>query len=314
MYIVHPDETYGRPSAATIGFFDGVHRGHHHLFGQLRKAAAARGLDTLAVTFGEHPRQTLAADYRPHLLTTKDEKLALLDKEELDACAVLRFDKELAALTAREFMERYLRDRLGVRCLVIGYDHHFGSSRGEGFVQYAAYGRELGIDVVRATALEWGGVTVSSSAVRRFLSAGNVEMARVCLGRAYELRGTVIHGREVGRSLGYPTANLRPDSADKMLPAAGVYAARIEPAEDGSGLPAEGVRAMVNVGCRPTIDDGEELTIEAHLFDFAGDLYGRRLRLLFERRLREERRFPSLDALRRQLDTDAARTLELTAP
>ena len=143
MYIVHPDETYGRPSAATIGFFDGVHRGHHHLFGQLRKAAAARGLDTLAVTFGEHPRQTLAADYRPHLLTTKDEKLALLDKEELDACAVLRFDKELAALTAREFMERYLRDRLGVRCLVIGYDHHFGSSRGEGFVQYAAYGREL---------------------------------------------------------------------------------------------------------------------------------------------------------------------------
>ena len=240
--------------------------------------------------------------------------LALLDKEELDACAVLRFDKELAALTAREFMERYLRDRLGVRCLVIGYDHHFGSSRGEGFVQYAAYGRELGIDVVRATALEWGGVTVSSSAVRRFLSAGNVEMARVCLGRAYELTGTVVHGREVGRSLGYPTANLRPDSADKMLPAAGVYAARIEPAEDGSGLPAEGVRAMVNVGCRPTIDDGEELTIEAHLFDFAGDLYGRRLRLLFERRLREERRFPSLDALRRQLDTDAARTLELTAP
>ena len=118
----------------------------------------------------------------------------------------------------------------------------------------------------------------------------------------------------MGRSLGYPTANLRPDSADKMLPAAGVYAARIEPAEDGSGLPPEGVRAMVNVGCRPTIDDGEELTIEAHLFDFAGDLYGRRLRLLFERRLREERRFPSLDALRRQLDTDAARTLELTAP
>lgn len=313
MYIVRSGESYQRPSAATIGFFDGVHRGHLHLFTQLRKAAAARGLGTLAVTFGEHPRQTLASDYRPHLLTTTEEKLALIGKEGLDACAVLRFDKELASLTAREFMEHYLRDRLGVRCLVVGYDHHFGSRQGEGFVQYAAYGRELGIDVVRATALEWGGVTVSSSAVRRFLSAGNVEMACVCLGRPYDLTGVVVHGREVGRSMGFPTANLRPDSADKMLPAVGVYAARVQPADADCELPSGGVRAMVNVGCRPTIDDGEALTIEAHLLDFSGDLYGRRLTLLFERRLREERRFSSLEALRRQLETDAARTLELLA-
>ena len=314
MLVIRPGETSDRPCAATIGFFDGVHRGHVHLLRQLKAAAAERGLGTMAVTFEHHPRLTLSADYHPELLTTTDEKLALLEAEGIDACALLRFDDGMAALPARDFMDRWLRRRLGVRCLVIGYDHRFGHGRDEGFMQYVAYGRGLGIEVVRATALECGGLTVSSSAVRRFLSAGNVEMAKVCLGRPYALTGTVVHGHGVGRSLGYPTANVRPACADKAVPACGVYAVRAGLAPGDGGEPGGEFRAMVNIGNRPTLNNGTDVTVEAYLLGFSGDLYGRRLTLRFERRLREEQRFPSLDALRRQLDADAARTLEMLEP
>lgn len=297
-----PCEGTGR--TATIGFFDGVHRGHAFLLQQVREEARRRGQQSLAVTFAAHPRSVLSAAEAPSLLTSPSEKLRLLAAQGMDACAVLDFSPELAALTARRFMEEYLRDRFGVRCLVIGYDHRFGSDRAACFADYVAWGRAAGIDVVQAAELPADGLHVSSSAIRRYLAAGDVEHARLCLGRSYSLGGTVVGGRHVGHTLGFPTANLRPDDARLLLPRCGVYAAW---AEAGGGRHA----AMVNIGRRPTLDNGDDITVEAHLIGFCGDLYGQVLTLRFEHRMRDERAFAGTDDLRWQLERDARQTLEM---
>lgn len=286
------------PCAATIGFFDGVHRGHRFLLDCLREAAAARGLHSLAVTFGEHPRCTLQPDFRPRLLTPRNERIALLEATGITACAVLDFTPAMARLTAREFMETVLRDRLGVRCLVIGYDHRFGSCRTDDFAAYVAYGRALGIEVVQAPELSPAEGHISSSVVRRLLDEGRVEAARRCLGRPYSLAGTVVAGRRMGRRLGYRTANLRPDEACQLVPAIGVYA--VEAVWRGTAY-----RAMLGIGRRPTLDNGTDISIEVHLLDFDADLYGESLTLRFYRWLRPDEKFADLDALREQLGRDA---------
>ncbi len=287
-----------RAAAATIGFFDGVHLGHRYLLQQVADEAVRRGLGTMAVTFAQHPRQTLQTDFRPKLLSTPEEKLQLLAGCGVDACAVLDFTKEMAAMTAEEFMRSILKEQLGVRCLVIGYDHRFGSNRAEGFEDYVRHGAALSIEVVQAKPLESGDFTVSSSAVRRLLSVGDVESAKRCLDRSYTLEGTVVEGRQVGRELGFPTANLRPLSAEKLVPAFGVYAVRSEVA-------GRTYAAMLNIGRRPTLENGDDASVEAHLFGFEGDLYGSSLTLHFEHRLRDEQKFETLDDLRRQLAADA---------
>lgn len=295
------------PAVATVGFFDGVHLGHQYLLRQVQAEARRLGAAALAVTFAEHPRQVLSADYRPALLTTLPEKLELLRECGVDACAVLHFSKTMAALTSAQFMARYLRDAFGVRSLVVGYDHHFGSDTGATPADYQAEGRALGIDVVPATAFRTEEFTVSSSTVRRLLEGGNVERARQCLGRPYVLGGTVVEGRHVGRDLGFPTANLRPSHPDKLVPGRGVYA--IEATVGGRTY-----SAMLNIGWRPTLDDGRGPTIEAHLFDFDGNLYGRELSLRFLHRLRDEQRFASLAELQAQLRADAVRCRQLLTP
>lgn len=289
---------------ATIGFFDGVHLGHRYLLSQVNAAAQRRGLKSMAVTFADHPRRTLQTDYRPLLLTTPEEKVHLLSETNLDACAVFHFTKEMAALSAHDFMKIYLHDYLGVRCLVIGYDHHFGHNRNEGFEEYKAYGKEMGIEVVQAQPLRNEEYTVSSSIVRRFLEAGNVEKAHECLGRSYHLRGTVVEGHHVGRDLGFPTANLRPENPDLLVPARGVYAIYAE--VNGKSYPA-----MLNIGKRPTLNNGNDCTIESHLFGLSEDIYGKTLTLTFEHHLRDEQKFNSLDELKAQLRTDAEQTLKI---
>lgn len=301
----------GRPAApavqgfcAATGFFDGVHRGHRFLLRQVDREAARRGLGRMAVTFGNAPRSVLQPGFRPALLTSPEEKAALLLDGAVDVCALLRFTPELAALPARDFMEKYLRDRLRVRCLVVGYDHRFGSDRAAGFEDYVAYGRGCGIEVVRAGAFENAGSTVSSSSIRQALSAGDVVAARGALGRPYALFGTVVEGRRMGRVLGFPTANLRPSCPDKLIPASGVYAVRAEAGGRFFG-------GMLNIGSRPTLNNGSDRTIETHLFDFSGNLYGESLTLYFEHRLRDERPFATLDGLSRQLARDAEQARKL---
>ena len=262
--------------------------------------------------------------------------MALLRATGVDSIFVLPFDRAMAALTAREFMQQVLRERLGVTALVVGYDHHFGRPQGETFDDYVAIGREVGIDVVPARELE--GEHVSSSAVRRALEGGDVAAAARLLGRPYTWTGRVVHGRGVGHRLGFPTANLEAVEPEKMLPARGAYAVRVKSAlgpqerffeqseteerVKSEGVKSEGVKreqsaveseawaaGMLNIGRRPTLDNGDDISVEANVFDIDHDLYGQTLTLAFVERLRPEQRFDSEAALARQLvrDEEAAR-------
>ena len=191
------------PCVATIGFFDGVHRGHQFLIHHLVEMARKEGLQSTVITFDAHPRKVLQADYQPEMLSTLDSKLLLLSKTEVDNAVVLHFDKAMAAMSAREFMQQVLHDHLNVRKLFIGYDHRFGHNREETFEDYVRYGKEMGIEVIRNEAFQIDGINISSSVIRSFLKEGEVEMAAQCLGFPYTLIGKVVNGFHEGRKLGF---------------------------------------------------------------------------------------------------------------
>lgn len=289
------------PAVATIGFFDGVHGGHRFLIRQVREAAALRGLASAVITFPEHPRAVMHPDFHPELLTTCNEKLELLAQTGIDRCVLLDFTPELAALSARQFMEM-LHGQYAIRALVIGYDHRFGHGRSEGFDDYVRYGHELGMEVLPAEAYHLPAsdcpLPVCSSSVRRLLREGDVASAARYLGYPYFLNGIVVGGFRMGRRIGYPTANLQVNDECKIIPARGVYAVRVE--VDGCIY-----GGMLNIGCRPTFDNGANATIEAHIFDFKSDIYNHSLRLFFVQRIRSERKFASVEELVAQLHQDA---------
>ena len=341
---------------ATIGFFDGVHKGHRYLINKVCEMARAEGLQSMVITFDRHPREVLQADYRPQLLTTPSVKVSLLRQTGADRVEVLHFTRELAALSAREFMDRVLCRELHVCRLVIGYDHRFGHDRAEGFDDYVRYGRELGIEVVQNNEMKLqfhpsggaaddtsasvgpdaaaarsalaAGMHVSSTTIRRLLSCGNVGMAAMLLDRHHTLLGHVVHGFAEGRKMGYPTANLDTAGYPLLVPAAGVYAVAVRVCRTGSELDepadaspvtvsldefpphlAEGwMPAMLNIGTRPTFG-GSGITVEAHILNFCGDIYGRPMAVAFYEKIRDEHRFASIEALGRQLaaDRDAVR-------
>lgn len=302
-YTVHTFKHSTDPAqgcCAAIGFFDGVHRGHRYLISQVEAEAAKRDLRPIVISFEEHPRLALSQTrYWPELLTTNAQKLALLSQTGLDACVLLHFNQAMSMLTSREFMELILLKELHVRCLLVGYDHHFGSDLSAGFKDYVRYGKELGIEVLRERPFEADDLRISSSATRRFLTGGNVEMARACLGRPYLLEGTVVEGHHAGTLMGYPTANMKPECEEQIIPGRGVYAVKAE--VDGFSY-----MAMLNIGWRPTLDNGHDQTIEAHLLDYdGGELYGKHIRLHFYRRIRDEHRFANVAELQKQLAIDA---------
>lgn len=284
---------------ATIGFFDGVHRGHRFLLEKVMREAHARGLRAMVVTFPEHPAQILHPDANLKQLTSFAEKADLLSQFGVDVVVGLDFTPRLAAMSAQQFMADVLVKQLHVKTLLIGWDHKFGHNRSEGFSDYVRYGRELGIEVIQREAWQMNGTQVSSSLVRQLLSEGRLDEANRCLGYSYQLQGEVVSGHRVGRTMGFPTANLHVDAA-KMIPANGVYAVRVECVEHPDSLHY----GMLNIGHRPTLDNGENRTIEVNIFDFHDDLYGKTLRLHLDNRIREERQFGSLDALRGQLQHD----------
>lgn len=300
-FITLTDGPLSTPCAATIGFFDGVHVGHRFLIGQVRRHASERGLASLLVTFRTHPRQAMQSSYRPALLSTYKEKCELLASTGADYCLTLDFTPELAQLSAREFMEQILKRILSVQILIVGYDHHFGHGKTDGFPQYVQYGRETGIEVIQAEAFPLNGINVSSSVVRALLSEGEVGMAARCLSRPYTLTGQVVNGFHIGHELGFPTANIQPEDRQKLIPKNGVYAVRVT---DESHAGKKAWAGMLNIGTRPTIDNGEEQSIEVHLLDFDGDLYGRTLTLEFIRRLRDEKKFRNKGELVNRLRAD----------
>lgn len=287
------------PSAVTVGFFDGVHRGHQYLIDQLKETAARQKLVSALVTFTTHPRQILQSDYQPQLLSTPDEKLSLLAATGIDYLVVMPFSRETAQLSARDFMVDVLSRRLHARALITGYDNRFGHNRSEGFDDYVRYGRETAISVSAGKPLMLNGVSVSSSLVRTFLKAGNIEAANNCLGRCYTLTGIVVKGHQVGRELGFPTANVKPDMAEKLIPAPGVYGVKVHIDGAMAAWPA-----MMNIGRRPTFYGTDE-TLEANIFGYDGDLYGHHITIDFLFRHREEQRFDTPAQLARQLSLDA---------
>ncbi len=282
---------------ATIGFFDGVHRGHQFMIDSLTTMAHAQGRQSLVITFDRHPRQVVHADYVPQLITTTDEKLQLLHATAADRIEVLHFDAQMAQLSAYEFMRQVLHEKYGVAMLLTGYDNRFGHNRAEGFDDYVRYGEEMGMKVLQNTPIDIDGLRVSSSLIRRLIVEGNITEASNCMGHPYSITGSVAHGFQEGRRIGFPTANIVPESAEKLVPGNGVYATIVS-VEGGEWMPA-----MLNIGTNPTFQR-QQTTIEAHIIGFEGDIYGRKVRVEFGRKLRDEQRFESVEALQKQLEAD----------
>ena len=280
---------------ATIGFFDGVHKGHCYLFEQLQSVAKTRGLEPLIVSFAEHPRMTLQADYMPQLLTTPDERKELL--RHYGKTVFLPF-ADIQPLTAAEFMTR-LHDEYQVSVLLMGYDHRFGSDRLKHPHEYRHIGEQCGIEVLTMGEFTEGEWHVSSTEIRSALETGNIAVANELLGRPYNLSGTVVHGNGIGRSIGFPTANIQPDSTEKIIPKSGVYEVEVQ------GLELMGI---CNIGTNPTVGNTHR-TIEVFIPSFEGDLYGQHMEIRFTRFIREEKHFDSLTELREQIATDVGNSL-----
>lgn len=271
---------------ATIGMFDGVHRGHQFVLQHVADEARQRGLQSMAITFDKSGPQTL---------TPLDQKRLLLTKTGIDRIEVLTFNEALKQMTAREFMEQELRDRLNVKVLLTGYDNRFGHNRTEGFDDYVRYGQELGIEVLQ---LPQEG-EISSSIIRQLVSDGDIHQANELLGNPYTILGSVEHGEHIGTKLGYPTANLVLVDQCQLVPAAGVYAVKIRMENS-----VEWKHGMMNIGTRPTFD-GQHQTLEVNVFRLKENLYGQQLQVAFVERLRGEQRFDSIEALKEQLRQDA---------
>jgi len=283
---------------ATLGFFDGVHSGHRFLLNELIKTAHDEHKIAVVVTFDMHPRKVLNADFQPKLLTTLEEKTELLAAVGIDACVVLNFTKEVSALSAYDFLKTILYEKLHVHTLLVGHDHRFGHNRAEGFAEYAAYGQELGMHVIQAAKYETGEYHhISSSTIRNALHEGNIRLANELLTYPYIFSGKVIGGFQVGRKIGFPTANLHTEDKGKIIPGIGVYAVRVH-------LNNKQYKGMMNIGNRPTLQSDGETSLEVNIIDFEGDIYNRTLKIEFIDKIRDEMKFKSVQDLTEQLEKD----------
>jgi riboflavin kinase/FMN adenylyltransferase len=291
--------------AATIGVFDGVHLGHQAVLARVREVADRLGVASAVVTFDTHPAYVVRPENAPKLLTTLDQKLELLAAQDLDYAYVIHFDQERAGTRPEDFVEQVFIEALHARAIVVGADFHFGKGRAGNVDGLRAIGEEWDFEVHaldlirhRSDARE----PVSSTKIRRALAGGNVASAAAMLGRPYEVRGTVVHGDQRGRTIGFPTVNI-PVSKQMAWPADAVYA--------GWCTLPDGVRwpAAINLGRRPTFyERTEQSLLEAHIIDYEGDLYGEELAVAFVEFLRSERKFDGIDALVEQLKTDVEDT------
>lgn len=296
---------------ATIGFFDGVHKGHRYLFKQLNEEAAARGLKPLIVTFEEHPRTVLQSDYIPKLLSTKEERKALLSA--YGEVVMLRFST-IRDLTAEQFMIR-LKEEYGVEVLLMGYDHRFGSDGLRNPEDYCRVGAKQGIEVLRMEEYQDGTQHVSSTEIRTALEKGDVERAKELLGRPYALFGKVVHGKGLGRTIGFPTANIEPEEPNKIIPMAGVYEVKVKGERslvNGEWSLVIGDCSLVNGDCslvKGICNIDSQGVIEVHLLGYKGNLYGQNLTIQFMQFIRKERQFHSLDELQQQIKADVDSSL-----
>jgi riboflavin kinase/FMN adenylyltransferase len=292
-------------STVTVGSFDGVHLGHQAVLQEIDRRARAAGRASVLVTFDPHPLEVVNPGAAPPLLTTGPERLEILAQSPLDYLLILRFDRQLAELPPEGFVREILLERCGVRELVIGHDHGFGRGRSGDVETLRRLGAREGFDVDVVDPVDFGGQHVSSSRIRRAVAGGDLVTARAMLGRPYGVVGRVGEGERRGRLLGVPTINLTELSPRKLLPPDGVYAVAVE-------WRGGRVGGMMNQGPRPTFQDGRRI-LEAHLFDFEGDLYNEWVRVEWVERLRDIERFASLEDLKEQLQHDRQRALAALA-
>jgi riboflavin kinase/FMN adenylyltransferase len=294
------DESFklDRP-VATIGIFDGVHTGHQFILNHLRKQAELHGGESVVVTLWPHPRIVLNKEMEGFkVLHTRDEKVRELERNGVDQVVIVPFNTQIASLSACDFVQKYLVDKLGVEVLLVGYDNRFGMDRRgdpEG-LSLCAEKNDFRIEKLPEFSSSFG--RVNSTTIREAILNGDLEKAGQMLGYHYYLSGTIVEGNHIGRQMGFPTANIHPTYPYKLIPMNGVYAIRME-------LRGKRYKGMLNIGFRPTIDSASAVkTIEAHLFEVSGDFYDEHVVIHFVKRVRDEMRFSGLDALKKQLEKD----------
>jgi riboflavin kinase/FMN adenylyltransferase len=285
-----------KPTIVTIGTFDGVHLGHCKILEQITKSAHSLHCESLVLTFFPHPRMVLQEDTEMKQLNTLDEKIELLDNLGIDNLIVHPFDKEFSRLTAEEFVKEVLVDVFKIKKIIIGYDHRFGRNRTATIDDLIQFGETYGFEVEQISAEEINEVSISSTKIRNALLEGNIELATRYLGYNYSLTGMISKGKQLGRTIGFPTANITIEEEYKLIPLKGVYIAK-------SVLNGETFFGMMNIGTRPTLD-GTTQTIEINFFDFKQDLYNQKITVSLLNRMRTEQKFESVEALKTQLEKD----------
>jgi riboflavin kinase/FMN adenylyltransferase len=295
-----------RRPVLTIGNFDGIHVGHRAIMRTVLARARDLGGEAVVYTFDPHPRKVLQPERAPRLLTTFDQKLELLDEVGIDVAIVEPFDRAFSEIEPGDFVTNYIHGRIRPMEVYVGYDFHFGRDREGSMRMLTETGPRLGFSVTIIPEVTIDDRDVNSTRIRELLQSGDVATAGRLLGRPFCARGIVVEGFKRGRTLGFPTANLAPQN--EVLPDVGVYAGRLRFVDAGDPARGTEVPAVTNVGLRPTFDDAVGLVAEAHLIDFSGDIYGRRVDLTFERRLRGEEKFPDVEALKEQIRRDVVLT------
>lgn len=286
------------PCVATLGFFDGVHAGHQYLLSQLIQHANMQQLPSVVFTFNQHPLRILQPQLRPKLLSTFEERLKLIEQCGVDQCVILDFNEQMASLTAAEFIQSILLNQFKVSALLIGHNHKFGSNRLESFVDYQRYGNQFGIKVIKADKFDTQlNSNICSTNIRHAIESGDITLANSMLSRPYSLDGKVIGGFKIGRTIGFPTANLEINGSDKLIPAIGTYAVYVN-------LEKERHLGMLNIGTRPTLNNGTNLSIEVHIINFEGDIYEQTIGLELIIKIRDEQKFNDLESLQQQLEKD----------
>ncbi len=297
MRITHGFRPLDTPHAVTIGNFDGLHLGHQAMLARLRDIARARGLPTCVLSFEPHPREFFTPDQAPARLSSLREKAEYLRQFGIDRLHVFRFDRAFSALSAEDFVEQVLSHTLQARYVLVGDDFRYGAKRAGGFASLQKSGQALGIDVESLPTVNVAGERSSSTAVRTALAAGDLEHAAHLLGRPYSISGRVVHGDKLGRDLGFPTANIQ--LKHNRPPLMGVFAVEV------CGLNGERLPGAASLGRRPTVKSPDAIPVlEVHLFDFDAEIYGRRVRVDFLHKLRDEEKYPDLDSLIAQIKLD----------
>ncbi len=281
---------------ATVGVFDGIHKGHWEILRRLIASAREKNCESVVITFDPHPRLVVGNPSEVRLLQSIDEKIERFRQAGVDVLLIIPFDKDFATISPRDFIQNVLIDGVRVSKVITGYDHYFGRSRMGDFTLFQEIGKEAGFEVEQVEAVSHCNRTVSSSLIRQALTDGDISLANCMLGYTYSLKGKVVRGNQIGKLIGFPTANIHPFDPNKIIPAQGVYASLIR----WNGNIYKG---MSNIGIRPTID-ANRLTVEVNIFDFEEDIYAETITLYFYQRTRDEKRFGGLEQLRDQLNND----------